>query len=100
MGARKHCRFLRMITVRVSRDEHHRIKRRAMDSGISINVLARRGMGLQDEAIEVGQMTATNQEQGELAAADQDSPPKCRHGNDPKDCDRCLFAWQARYGGP
>jgi hypothetical protein len=27
------------------------------------------------------------------------APGLCYHGNDEEKCDRCLYAWQAKYGG-
>lgn len=34
-----------------------------------------------------------------VPAIEQTNKPQCRHGNDEETCDRCLFAWQAKWGG-
>jgi hypothetical protein len=52
MSARKHCKFLRMITVRMSRDERAKIGKAAAAAKLPINTWCRRQLGLPDHAVE------------------------------------------------
>jgi hypothetical protein len=52
MSARKHCKFLRMVTVRMSRDERAKISKAAAAAKLPINTWCRRQLGLPDHAVE------------------------------------------------
>lgn len=52
MSRRKHCKFLKMLTTRVSRDEARRVKERAHAAGVPLNTWMRRQLELPDNAAE------------------------------------------------
>jgi hypothetical protein len=69
MSTRKHCKFLRMVTVRMSRDERRRVNEQAAAARLPLNTWVRRKIGLPDHAIEENPTPVTESDRCYLVLA-------------------------------